>query len=286
MKKLGVSERRACKTLGQHRSTQRKQPIKLAIDAALTEAIIRLADQYGRYGYRMITALLRVEGWFVNHKRVERIWRREGLKVPKKQPKRGRLWMNDGSCIRLRPCRKNHVWAYDFVMARTYDGKAFRMLTVIDEFSRECLAIEVERKLKSDDVLHVLTELFAARGVPDHIRSDNGSEFTAEIVRDWLKKVGCKTLYIEPGSPWENGYNESFNGKLRNELLNGEIFYTLQEAKVLIEHWRRHYNEIRPHSSLGYKPPAPKALLLRPDILTYATLQSPYQDDNNGQKLT
>ena len=286
MKKLVISERRACKVLGQHRSTHRKKPTKHETDAALTKAIIKLASRYGRYGYRMITALLRTEGWFVNHKRVERIWRREGLKVPKKQPKRGRLWANDGSCICLRPCWKNHVWAYDFVMARTHDGKAFRMLTVIDEFSRECLAIEVERKLKSDDVLHVLTELFSVRGVPDHIRSDNGSEFTAQAVRDWLKRVGAKTLYIEPGSPWENGYNESFNGKLRNELLNGEIFYTLQEAKVLIGRWRKHYNEIRPHSSLGYKPPAPKTFLPRPDILTYATLQSPYQDDNNRQKLT
>jgi len=286
MKKLTVSERRACKVLGQHRSTQRKKPTKQANDEALTEAIIRLASQYGRYGYRRITALLRVEGWFVNHKRVERIWRREGLKVPKKQPKRGRLWANDGSCIRLRPCWKNHVWAYDFVMARTHNGKAFRMLTVIDEFSRECLAIEVECKLKSDDVLHVLTELFAVRGVPDYIRSDNGSEFTAQAVRGWLKRVGAKTLYIEPGSPWENGYNESFNGKLRDELLNGEIFYNLQEAKVLIERWRRHYNEVRPHSSLGYKPPAPKTILPRPDSLTYATLQSPCQDDNSGQTLT
>jgi len=286
MKKLTVSERRACKVLGQHRSTQRKKPTKWASDEALTEAIIRLACQYGRYGYRRITALLRVEGWFVNYKRVERIWRREWLKVPKKQPKRSRLWANDGSCIRLRPCWKNHVWAYDFVMARTHNGKSFRMLTVIDEFSRECLTIEVERKLKSDDVLHVLTELFAVRGVPNHIRSDNGSEFTAQAVRDWLKRVGAKTLYIEPGSPWENGYNESFNGKLRDELLNGEIFYNLQEAKVLIERWRRHYNEVRPHSSLGYKPPAPKTILPRPDILTYATLQSPYQDDNSGQTLT
>ncbi len=191
-----------------------------------------------------------------------------------------------GSCIRLRPCWKNHVWAYDFVMARTFDGKAFRMLTVIDEFSRECLAIVVERKLNSDDALHVLAELFSIRGVPDHIRSDNGAEFTAHVVRDWLAKVGAKTLYIEPGSPWENGYNESFNGKLRNELLNGEIFYTLQEAKILIERWRLHYNHVRPHSSLGYKPPAPKTFLPRPDILTYATLQSPYQDNNNRQKLT
>jgi putative transposase len=213
---------------------------------------------YGRYGYRRVTALLRAEGWAVNHKRVERIWRREGLKVPPKQPKRGRLWLNDGSCIRLRPCWPNHVWSYDFVAARTHDGRAFRMLTVIDEFTRRCLAIVVARRLRSDDVLQCLAELFAEHGPPDHVRSDNGSEFTAHVVRDWLERIGVKTLFIEPGSPWENGYNESFTGKLRDELLNGEIFYTLKEAQVLIEAWRQHYNTIRPHSSLGYRPPAPE----------------------------
>jgi len=203
----------------------------------LTRAIIRLASQYGRYGYRRITALLRSEGWYVNVKRVHRIWRREGLKVPQKQPKRGRLWLNDGFCIRLRPIWPNHVWSYDFVMDRTHDGRAFRMLTVIDEFTRCCLAIVVDRRLNSDRVLHTLTDLFAEHEPPDHIRSDNGPEFTANAVRDWLARVGVKTLFIEPGSPWENGYNESFNSKLRDELLNTEIFYTLKEAKVLIERW-------------------------------------------------
>jgi transposase InsO family protein len=226
-------------------------------EAELTADIVRLASRYGRYGYRRVTALLRAEGWLVNHKRVERIWRREGLKVPKKQAKRGRLWLNDGSCLRLRPCWPNHVWSYDFVMDRTHDGKAFRMLTVIDEFTRQCRAIVVARRLRSDDVLHCLAALFVEHGPPDHIRSDNGAEFTAQAVRDWLARIGVQTLFIEPGSPWENGYNESFNSKLRDELLNGEIFYTLTEAKVLIEQWRRHYNTIRPHSSLGYKPPAP-----------------------------
>lgn len=284
--KLEISERRACRLLDQHRSTQRK-PCKAKTDeATLTADIVRLASQYGRYGYRRITALLQAEGWQVNHKRVERIWRREGLKVPKKQPKRGRLWLNDGSCIRLRPCWKNHVWAYDFVMARTHDGKSFRMLTIIDEFTRECLAIIVARKLKSDDVLQALTDLFVERGVPDHMRSDNGSEFTALIVREWLGRVGAKTLFIEPGSPWENGYNESFNGKLRDELLNMEIFYNLMEATVLIERWRQHYNTIRPHSSLGYKPPAPKTILPRPAVLAYATLQPSQQDGNRGRILT
>ncbi len=228
---------------------------------ALTEAIVRLASEYGRYGYRRVTALLRTEGWHVNHKRVERIWRREGLKVPVKQPKRGRLWLNDGSCIRLRPSWPNHVWAYDFVMARTHDGRTFRMLTIIDEWTRECLAIDVARHLRSDDVLHRLAELFVDRGPPDHIRSDNGSEFTAKAVREWLAGIGVKTLYIAPGSPWENGYNESFNGKLGDELLNGEIFYSLKEAQVLIERWRHHYNTVRPHSALGYRPPAPQTIV-------------------------
>ena len=238
---------------------QRHQKVRRDDEQALTEAVVRLAGSYGRYGYRRVTRLLQAEGWHVNHKRVERIWRREGLKVPKMQPKRGRLWLNDGSCIRLRPCWPNHVWAYDFVQARTHDGRAFRMLTVIDEYTRECLAIPVARRLRSDDVLHCLAWLFSHRGPPDHIRSDNGSEFTAKAVRDWLSRIGVKTLFIEPGSPWENGYNESFNGKLRDELLNTEIFYTLKEAEVLIERWRHYYNTVRPHSSLGYRPPAPRA---------------------------
>ena len=267
---LGISERRACAVAGQHRSTQRKRPRGRDDEGALTAAIIRLASQYGRYGYRRITALLRTEGWHVNAKRVQRIWRREGLKVPQKQPKRGRLWLNDGSCIRLRPCWPNHVWSYDFVMDRTHDGRKFRMLTVIDEFTRRCMAVVVERRLNSDNVLHCLTELFVQHGPPDHIRSDNGSEFTAHAVRDWLGRIGVKTLYIEPGSPWENGYNESFNSKLRDEILNTEIFYTLKEAKVLIERWRHHYNTIRPHSSLGYRPPAPETILPNVDGPTYA----------------
>jgi len=252
-----------CRVIGQPRSTQRYRRIQADDEAGLTEAIVRLASEYGRYGYRRITALLRAEGWHVNHKRVERIWRREGLKVPVKQPKRGRLWLNDGSCIRLRPSWPNHVWAYDFVMARTHDGRAFRMLTIIDEYTRECLAIDVARRLRSDDVLHRLAELFVDRGPPDHIRSDNGAEFTAKAVREWLARVGVKTLYIEPGSPWENGYNESFNGKLGDELLDGEIFYSLREAQVLIERWRYHYNTVRPHSALGYRPPAPQAIAPR-----------------------
>jgi putative transposase len=257
---LGLSERRVCRALGQHRSTQRKIPTTPDDEAALTADIIALALQYGRYGYRRITALLREAGWKVNRKRVERIWRREGLKVPQKQPKKGRLWLNDGSCIRLRPEYPNHVWSYDFVEDRTHDGRKFRMLNIIDEFTRECLAIRVSRKLKAVDVINVLSDLFILRGVPGHIRSDNGSEFVAKAVREWITAVGAKTAYIEPGSPWENGYCESFNSKLRDELLKGEIFYTLKEAQIVIENWRRHYNTIRPHSSLGYRPPAPETV--------------------------
>ena len=220
-----------------------------------------MALQYGRYGYRRIAALLREAGWAVNLKRVERIWRREGLKVPAKQPKKKRLWLNDGSCIRLRPERPNHVWSYDFVEDRTHDGRKYRMLNVIDEFTRECLAIRIDRKLNSTAVIDVLSDLFILRGPPGYVRSDNGPEFIARAVQDWITAVGSKTAYIEPGSPWENGYCESFNSKLRDELLNGEIFYSLKEARIVIENWRRHYNEVRPHSSLGYRPPAPSVLL-------------------------
>jgi putative transposase len=259
--KLGVSERRACRVLNQPRSVQRHKSESFGKEDILRSDIVRLAGAYGRYGYRRITALLRAEGWIVNHKRVERIWREEGLRVPAKQPKRGRLYLNDGSCIRLRPSFKNHVWSYDFVYDRLHSGKKIRILTVIDEFTRKCISIRVGSSIKSSDVLDTLSTLFITEGVPDYIRSDNGSEFTAKALREWLESIGVKTAYIEPGSPWENGYNESFNGKLRDELLNREIFYSLKEAKVLIEQWRRHYNEVRPHSSLGYRPPAPQTIV-------------------------
>ena len=236
-----VSERRACIVLNQPRATQRRVLKSLDDEESLTNDIIKLAVRFGRYGYRRITALLRELGWQVNHKRVERIWRREGLK----------------------PERKGHVWAYDFVACRTEDGRPIRMLTVIDEYTRECMAIKVARRIRSDDVIHALTELFVLNGVPEHIRSDNGPEFTAKVVRGWLERVGVKTLFIQPGSPWENGYNESFNGKLRDELLNREIFYSLKEAQILTERWRREYNTIRPHSSLGYRPPTPEAIMPR-----------------------
>jgi putative transposase len=230
-----------------------------ADEDALTQAIMALAAQYGRYGYRRITELLQREGWRVGVDRVQRIWRREGLKVPQKQRPRGRLWLNDGSCIRLRPERRGHVWSYDFVEAQTHDGRKVRLMTLVDEFTRECLAIRVARRINSLGVIETMADTMVVHGVPEHIRSDNGPEMTAKVVRRWLAAVGAKTLYIEPGSPWENGYCESFNGKLRDELLNGEIFYSLKEAKVVIEQWRKHYNTVRPHSSLGYRPPAPQA---------------------------
>jgi len=261
MLSLNVSERRTCRVLGQHRSTQRKTPRGREDEEALTADLVELARRYGRYGYRKIGALLRDAGWLVNPKRVERIWRREGLKVPQKQPKRGRLWLADGSCVRLRPEHRDHVWSYDFVEDRTHDGRKFRMLNVIDEFTHECLAIRVDCKLKAIDVIDVLSDLFIQRGVPSHIRSDNGPEFVANAVQQWIAAVGAKTAYIERGSPWENGYVESFNSRLRDELLNGEIFYSLREAQVVIESWRRHYNSVRPHASLGYRPPAPEVFV-------------------------
>jgi transposase InsO family protein len=249
-RELHVSERRACAALGQHRSTQRKTSQGRDDEERLTADIVELARQYGRYGYRKIAELLRATaGWVVNDKRVERIWRREGLKVPTKQPKRGRLWLANGSCVRLRPEHRNHVWSYDFVEDRTHDGRKYRMLNVIDEFTHECIAIRVSRRLKAIDVIDVLSDLFILRGVPGHIRSDNGPEFIAKALQEWIGAVGAKTAYIAPGSPWENGFVESFNARLRDELLNGEIFYSLKEAQIIIESWRRHYNPASQHPS-------------------------------------
>ena len=265
--KYGVSERKACQLLGQPRGTQRYRPILRADEDALTQRIVSLACQYGRYGYRMITGMLNRGGWPVGKDRVSRIWRKEGLKVPKKQKPRGRLWLNDGSCVRLRAEQANHVWSYDFVTAWTHDGRVLRLLTLIDEHTRECLAILVARRIGAQEVIELLADVMLLKGVPQHIRSDNGPEFTAKALREWLQRIGANTLYIEPGSPWENGYCESFNGTLRDELLNGEIFYSLKEARIVIERWRREYNEIRPHSSLGYRPPAPAACSPRPPML-------------------
>jgi len=254
-----VSERHACRLLGQWRRTQRYAAIPRIDEEALTEAIVALASEYGRYGYRRITALLQSAGWQVGKDRVQRIWRREGLKVPQKQRPGRRLWLNDGSCVRLRPARAKQVWSYDFVSAMTHDGRMLRMLTLIDEYTRECLAIRVARRLGRYEVIEALADVMLFRGIPENIRSDNGPELVAKELREWLAKVGTGTLYIETGSPWENGYCESFHGKLRDECLNGEIFYSLREAQVVIEKWRVVYNTLRPHSALGYRPPAPAA---------------------------
>lgn len=255
----GYAERRICRALGISRSAVRYEPQPRPDEAALTSAIVRLASQYGRYGYRRVHALLRSQGWQVCHGRVMRIWRREGLKVPAKQPKRRRLWLNDGSCIRLRPAHPNHVWSWDFVFDRTQDGRVIKLMVVIDEYTRQCLAIHAARRIRAKDAIEIFADLMTVHGIPEHIRSDNGPEMIAKNLRRWLARLGTRTVYITPGSPWENGYCESFNGKLRDELLNGEIFYTLREAQVIIEQWRVQYNTIRPHSSLGYRPPAPEA---------------------------
>jgi transposase InsO family protein len=198
-----LSERQACRLVGQPRGTQRYSVIARADEDALTRSIIALASQYGRYGYRRITSLLQDDGWVVGVDRVQRIWRREGLKVPKKQKPRGRLWLNDGSCVRLRPEHRNHVWSYDFVEAQTHDGRSIRLMPIIDEFTRECLAIRVARRINGIGVIDTMADAMLLHGVPEHIRSDNGPEMTAKIVRNWLAQVGAKTLYIEPGSPWD-----------------------------------------------------------------------------------
>lgn len=256
----GVSERRACKVIGQPRTTQRyKMKINYKKES-IRSRVIELVEEYGRYGYRQVTDLLNNEGWVVGRDAVHTVWREEGLQVPQKQPKRRRLWLNDGSCIRLRPERPNHVWSYDFVHDKTHDGRPFKILNIIDEYTRECLATFTRRKINSQDVILVLADLFLERGMPEHIRSDNGPEFIATKLVEWFRLLEIGPLFIEPGSPWENGYCESFNGKMRYEFLNGEIFYSLKEAQILIERWRVHYNTVRPHSSLGGKPPAPKTL--------------------------
>jgi putative transposase len=286
---LSISERRACAALGQYRSTQRKLPRGREDEDRLIADLTELTRQYGRYGYRKIAAMLRDAGWQVNDKRVERLWRREGLKVPRKQPKRGRLWLTDGSCIRLRAEYPNHVWSCDFVEDRTHEGRKLRLLNIIDEFTHECLAIRVARKLKSIDVIDALSDLFIMRGVPQHIRSDNGPEFIAKAVQDWIAAAGAKTAYIAPGSPWENGFIESFNARLRDELLDGEIFYTLREAQIVIESWRRHYNTKRPHASLGYRAPAPEVFMpaltawpsTRPQPASPATQPLAYRPGSN-----
>lgn len=247
--------------LSVNRTAYRYEPVRLSDEDEIRTEIINKACNYGRVGYRMVTDMMRNNGKRINHKRVERIWREEGLKLPKKQTKKRRLWLNDGSCIRLRPEHKNHVWSYDFVEDKTCNGKKIRILNIIDEFTHECLASIPRRSWRNNEVIEVLAGLMLLKGTPEYLRSDNGSEFTANKIRKWLKNVGVITAYIEPGSPWENGYIESFNARMRDEFLNGELFGNMYEAQVLISRWVRYYNTVRPHSSLGGKPPAPQTIV-------------------------
>ena len=255
------TERRACRVLGINRTAYRYEPVKRDDEDSIREKIIALACNYGRTGYRQVTYMMRNSGIVINHKRVERIWKEEGLKRPRKQIKRRRLWLNDGSCVRLRAEHDNHVWSYDFVEDKTVDGKKIRFLNIIDESSRECLASLPRRSWRHTDIIEVLSDLFIMKGIPEYLRSDNGTEFTAKKLMEWLADIGVITTFIEPGSPWENGYCESFNSRMRDEFLNGELFGNLFEAKVLTKRWTYYYNAIRPHSSLGGRPPAPQSVV-------------------------
>lgn len=238
------------------RSSQRYRPRERGDEKALTQRMLNLVGAHPRYGYRRIWALLRSEGFRINRKRVYRLWRKEGLKVPQKQCKKRRLGSSVNGIVRHASTGRDHVWAWDFIHDRTEDGRALKWLSIVDEYTRECLALESARSFKSEDVIDVLIELFHARGIPKHVRSDNGPEFIAHAIRRWLESANVKTLYIDPGAPWQNGFAESFHGKLRDELLDAELFGCLKEAKMLSTRWRLDYNHHRPHSSLGYRTPA------------------------------
>jgi transposase InsO family protein len=283
-RQLGTSERKTCKVLGQARNTQRyrfRQPEK---DRPLIDDLLRVTVKHPRYGYRRVTILLREDGWLVNFKRVYRLWCQEGLKVHRKQHKRLWLGTSANSCDRKRPEHYNHVWSYDLLSDRLENGRRIRMLSVIDEFTRECLALDVGRNFRGGDVVEVLRYLFAVRGEPQYIRSDNGPEFTCNAVKKWLKTTGVKTLFIAPGSPWENGYIESFNGKLRDELLNRELFVHINEARYVADRWRMDYNHYRPHSSLGYMSPAAFAATCLES--GSATLRLPQDKENENAILS
>ncbi len=258
--KLATSERRTCRVIGLARSSLQYRPARRD-DDALRLALIRLAKQYGRYGYRKIAELLRIEGWKVNHKKVERIWREEGLQLPQRHKKRRRLYHKDASIIRLRPTHPNHVWSIDFVHDKLDSGRSYKMLTVLDEYTRQALAVAVRTRMGAEDVLEALYPLLMRHGTPEYIRSDNGPEFVAEAMQDWLARVGIKPIRIYPGSPWENGYNERFNGTLRREVLNAEWFTTTKQAQIVINQWLRQYNHIRPHQALNMRPPVPETLI-------------------------
>jgi putative transposase len=255
-KRFEVSERRACRVVDQPRSSQRYVSMKAVEDAALSEMMVALSKENPRYGYRRVWALLRREGWAVNKKRVQRLWREADLKVPAKERKRRRMGASENGCARRRAEYIDHIWSYDFAMDATEDGRRLKVMPIVDEYSRECLALEMERSITAEDVVEVLDRLFTERGEPDYIRSDNGPEFIAEAIKRWLASRGVKTLYIEPGAPWENAYSETFISRLRDELLNREEFANLNEAQVLAGDYRERYNYHRPHGALGYLTPA------------------------------
>ena len=255
-KKLDVSERRACKVIGQPRSTQRYSPRRPKDEERLVKRMTELAMENPRRGYRMVWARLRQEGWKVNRKRIYRLWRKEGLKVQRKTHKKRRLGNSRNGCKRLRAEHKDHVWAWDFIHDYTSRGGQLKCLSIVDEYTRECLSLEVARSITSEDVQDELIRLFMVRDVPKHIRSDNGPEFIAKTLQSWLKRSEAKTLYIKPGAPWENGYAESFHSRLRDEFFNVEEFRDVREARALAHEWQREYNHEGPHSSLGYKTPA------------------------------
>jgi putative transposase len=259
---VGVSERRACGVLGQARSTQRYRRQIKGDEAALVKAMHELVRRHPRFGYRRIHALLGREGWRVNRKRVHRLWQQEKLKVPQKQRKKRRLGSSEAGIVRQRAEHKDDVWAWDFIHDRDERGRPLKWLSIVDEFTRECLALEVARSIKAVDAVEIVSQVMLIRGVPGHLRSDNGPEFIAAALRRFVAAAGVATLYIEPGSPWENGYAESFHGRLRDELLNAELFADLTEAKALAARWRNEYNHRRPHSSLGYRTPAEYAASL------------------------
>ncbi len=274
-KQLDVSERRACGAVEQARSSQRYRAAERSVERELVAKMLELVRRHPRYGYRRIWALLGAEGFAVNRKRVHRLWKQQGLKVPQKQHKKRRLGRSENGIVRHRALHKDHVWAWDFIHDRTEDGRTLKWLSVVDEYTRECLVLEVRRSFTSGDVIDALRELFAIRRAPVHVRSDNGAEFIAKAIRAWLSSARVQTLYIEPGSPWENGYAESFHGRLRDELLEGELFTCLGEAKLLSTQWRLEYNHRRPHSSLGYVTPAAFAASLAEPPVGAAPLPAP-----------
>lgn len=258
-----VSERRACRVLGQPRSTQRYRPRAPDRDRPLVQRMRALVRRHPRYGYRRVWALLRADGWRVNRKRVYRLWRQEGWKVPQRQRKKRRLGSSTNGVLRRKAEGINHVWCYDFVKDQTTDGRPLKFLPIEDEYTRECLALEVARSLTAEDVIQTLRDLLAVRGAPQYIRSDNGPEFIARAIRNWLAASGVETLYIEPGAPWENAYCESFNSRFRDELLDRELFTSVPEAKVITQEYRLEYNHRRPHSALDYMTPAIFAAAVR-----------------------